>query len=191
MTSNSVKNRVVLVDINDNPLGTMEKMEAHRKGAMHRAVSVLVFNTQGEWLLHQRAKEKYHAGGLWTNACCTHPFEGEAYEEVACRRMREEMRMEISPAHLICLFDFTYKVSLNNNLIEHEYDRVFFYITDAYPRPNQQEVMDWKYLSHTALDKEIILDSESFTPWFKIIYQKALSYLHELLFLNSGDKINQ
>ena len=55
----------------------MEKMEAHKKGILHRAFSVFIFNSKGEMLLQQRAYSKYHSGDLWTNACCSHPQTGE------------------------------------------------------------------------------------------------------------------
>ena len=83
--------RVILVDESDTPLGTMEKMEAHEKGVLHRAFSVFIFNSNGEMLLQQRALSKYHSGGLWSNTCCSHPREGEATIEAAHRRLQEEM----------------------------------------------------------------------------------------------------
>jgi len=80
--------RVILVDENDNPLGTMEKMEAHEKGVLHRAFSVFIFNNKGDMLLQQRAFSKYHSGGLWTNTCCSHPREGEPTINAAHRRLQ-------------------------------------------------------------------------------------------------------
>ena len=85
---------VILVDSNDIELGTMGKMEAHRKGELHRAFSVFIFNTKGELLMQQRALEKYHSGGLWTNTCCSHPRKGETTLNAALRRMQEEMGIE-------------------------------------------------------------------------------------------------
>ena len=64
---------IILVDENDEQVGTMEKMEAHQKALLHRAFSVFIFNSKNEMLLQQRAIKKYHSGGLWTNACCSHP----------------------------------------------------------------------------------------------------------------------
>lgn len=180
MSLYDTKDQVVLVDSADTDLGTMEKMEAHQKGLMHRAVSILIFNTKGEWLLHQRAQEKYHAGGLWTNTCCTHPYLGESYESAAERRMMEEMGMKIDRERLVRLFDFTYKVKLDNGLTEHEYDRVFAYLTDAEPMPNAEEVMAWKYLRHEALVAEITSQPERYTPWFRIIFEKTLPHLDKV-----------
>ena len=69
--------KVILVNEQDEEIGTMEKMEAHQKGMLHRAFSIFIFNNKKEMLLQQRAMNKYHSGGLWTNACCSHPKPGE------------------------------------------------------------------------------------------------------------------
>ena len=122
---------MILVNERDEPLGSMEKMEAHRKGALHRAFSVFIFNSRGEMLLQQRALKKYHSGGLWTNACCSHPRPGETNEAAALRRLREEMGFDTS---LQQIFSFTYRASFNNGLTEHEYDHVFAGIYDEIGR---------------------------------------------------------
>src|SRR5687768_10210348 len=112
---------VILVDLLDNPIGTMEKMEAHRKGELHRAFSVLVFNSKGEMLLQKRSKKKYHSGGLWTNSCCSHPLPGEKIEVAASRRLKEEMGIDLMPRFS---YKFIYRTDLDNALVEHEYDHV-------------------------------------------------------------------
>ena len=96
---------------NDQQTGTMEKMEAHRKGLLHRAFSVFVFNQQGDLLLQQRAVNKYHSGGLWTNTCCSHPAPGQKTEDAAVRRLREEMGFS-TPLEEI--FQFTYQSNFEN-----------------------------------------------------------------------------
>src|SRR6476660_5400668 len=98
--------QVVLVNEQDQELGTMEKMEAHRLGILHRAFSVFVFNGRGEMLLQQRALGKYHSGGLWTNACCSHPRPGEEVSSAAGRRLFEELGFE---TELKPIFKFVYR----------------------------------------------------------------------------------
>src|ERR1043165_1508838 len=100
---------VILVNEQDQETGTMEKMEAHRKGVLHRAFSVLVFNSKGELLLQKRAAGKYHSAGLWTNACCSHPGPSESIEESARRRVQFEMGIDVHPAFA---FKFTYEAAL-------------------------------------------------------------------------------
>src|SRR5215468_430433 len=114
--------QVILVNELDEEIGTMEKLSAHEQGVLHRAISVFIFNEKGEMLLQQRASRKYHSGGLWTNACCSHPHPGEATHAAALRRLKEEMGFETS---LKKAFDFVYKTSFDNGLTEHEFDHVF------------------------------------------------------------------
>ena len=108
---------VILVNENDEVTGTAEKMEAHQKGWLHRAFSIFVFNSKGEMLIQQRALEKYHSGGLWTNACCSHPRPGEKTDDAARRRLKEELGFETS---LTEIFDFVYKAEFVNGLAEFE-----------------------------------------------------------------------
>lgn len=162
---------VQLVDEKDNPIGKMEKLQAHIDAKLHRAVSLLIMNSKGEWLLQQRAEDKYHSPGLWTNACCTHPFIGEDYEDAAKRRLIEEMGMDIK-GDLKHELDFTYYAKLNDNLYEHEYDRLFSLVSDEKPIPNPIEVKDWKYISYKELKKDIRDNPENYTEWFKIIFTK-------------------
>ena len=161
---------VILVDKNDNPLGTMEKMEAHRKALLHRAVSVFIVNTKGDWLLQQRAHDKYHSGCLWTNACCTHPYPGESVLEAARRRLTEEMGIQ---CELRELFDFIYKEKLDNELTEYELDHVFIGYTDALPHVDKQEVAGWKSIPYHELENDVLENPSGYTVWFKKVYQKV------------------
>jgi isopentenyl-diphosphate Delta-isomerase len=169
---------VILVDENDNETGTMEKMEAHRKAFLHRAVSVFIFNSKGEWLLQQRAFDKYHSGGLWTNACCSHPYPGETTMAAANRRLTEEMGME---APLESLFRFQYQATLESGITEHEVDHVFIGISDREPVINRGEANDWRYVSTHQLSEEIKAAPENFTVWFKIIFEQVKGHMHNSL----------
>ncbi len=167
---------VVLVDENDNPVGEMEKMEAHEKGLLHRAFSVFLFNKKGEMLLQQRAFSKYHSGGLWTNACCSHPRKGERVIDAAHRRLEEEMGFdcEINKA-----FDFIYKSKLDHDLTEHELDHVFVGTYEGSISPNIDEVESYKYISIPTLIKEVENDPAKYTEWFKICLSEVLNYLEQ------------
>jgi len=156
---------VVLVDVNDVALGTMEKMEAHVTGTLHRAISVFVFNSSGDFLLQQRAAEKYHSAGKWSNTCCSHPRSGELNMDAARRRLREEMGMECA---LEEWFNFVYRAEFDNGLIEHEYDHVFVGKCDELPKPNPQEVAAFRYIGRETLNADIEQNSDNYTEWFKI-----------------------
>jgi len=157
--------KVILVDEQDKPLGLMEKMEAHEKAVLHRAFSVFIFDTQGSMLLHRRALEKYHSGGLWTNACCSHPRDGESTESAAHRRLMEEMGFDCEIKHR---FHFVYKAELDQGLTEYELDHVFTGVYEGPIKANAAEVMDHRYISIQDLLLEIDKSPENYTEWFKI-----------------------
>ena len=156
---------VILVDANDQEIGVAEKIKAHETGQLHRAFSVFVFNSKGQLLIHQRALEKYHSGGLWTNTCCSHPRPSETTVDAAHRRLQEEMGMDCK---LTEQFQFIYKAKLGNGLIEHEYDHVFVGRTDIMPNPNSNEVAKINYISLEELEQAIVSHPEKYTAWFKI-----------------------
>ena len=132
---------VILVNNNDQPLGAMEKMEAHEKGVLHRAFSVFVYNTEGNMLLQKRADSKYHSPGLWSNTACSHPRTGENVDDAAHRRMMEELGFDCD---LEKAFTFIYKSDVGQGLIEHEFDHVYVGTSDQLPNPNPDEVGDYK-----------------------------------------------
>jgi len=165
---------VILVDENDSPIGLMEKMEAHEKGLLHRAFSVFIFDKEGRMLIHQRAQEKYHSGGLWTNAGCSHPRDGETAEEAGHHRMQEEMGYD---CEISSPFHFIYKAELDQGLTEHELDHVFTGIYEGVIKPDPSEVMDYRYIAIGDLLKEIENTPENFTEWFKIALPELLDSL--------------
>lgn len=158
--------QVILVDEHDREVGTMEKMEAHQKGLLHRAFSVVLFNNKGELLLQKRADGKYHSAGLWTNTCCSHPRPGEHMVEAVTRRLKEEMGIEAKPEFA---YSFVYKTTLEHGLIEHELDHVFVGMYNDGPHVNAGEVQDWKYVPLETLQKEIQEHPSHYTYWFKQI----------------------
>jgi isopentenyl-diphosphate Delta-isomerase len=157
---------VILVDETDRETGTMEKMEAHRKGVLHRAFSILLFNSRGELLLQKRSSLKYHSGGLWTNTCCSHPQPGEDIIQAANRKLKQEMGIDL---YTEFAFKFIYKTSLDHQLIEHEYDYVLIGQFDGQPVINPDEVEDWKFIDMASVKREIENSPEIYTYWFKVI----------------------
>src|SRR6187455_3410060 len=121
-TMNDNEEKVILVDALDNQVGIMDKMEAHEKGVLHRAFSVFVFDGENRLIIQQRALDKYHSPGLWTNTCCSHPQPGEETKLAAMRRVTEELGVTIP---LEKQFHFIYKAEFENGLTEHEFDHVF------------------------------------------------------------------
>ena len=169
-----MEEQIILVDENDNEIGTMEKQEAHLKGKLHRAISVFIFNSKGDLLLQQRAISKYHSGGLWSNTCCTHPRKGESTKNAAKRRLVEEMGMSCD---LNFRFSFIYRAELANGLIEHEFDHVYFGESDYEPILNTEEAENFKYENIYALINNIKKNGSEYTEWFKICLEEVKKYL--------------
>ena len=159
--------QVILVDEKDKPVGVAEKLEAHRKGLLHRAFSVFIFNSKGEMLLQQRALHKYHSGGLWTNACCSHPNPGEETLAAAQRRLKEEMGFEV-PVEKV--FDFIYKTKLDNGLTENEFDHVFTGEYDDAVDFNKNEVMDFCYKDVEGIRNSLQTHPEKYSAWFHLAF---------------------
>jgi isopentenyl-diphosphate delta-isomerase len=170
---------VILVDENDNELGSMEKIEAHKKAVLHRAFSIFIFNDAGQMMLQQRALSKYHSPGLWTNACCSHPRPGETLEEAIQRRIVEEMGFSCEMEKVL---DFIYKAPFDHGLTEHELDHVFIGKYNADPVINPEEVEAWKWIELNELLFDVKANPANYTVWFKI----ALTKMQEKKILDSG-----
>jgi isopentenyl-diphosphate Delta-isomerase len=167
------RDRVVLVDEQDRPLGTAAKLEAHQAGGrLHRAFSVFIFDSSGRMLLQHRGAGKYHFGGLWTNACCSHPQPGEPVADAAQLRLQEEFGFdaELSPA-----FTFTYRATdPASGLTEHEFDHVFFGRFDGEPRPDPAEIDEWRWVDPAQLAEAVAAHPERYTPWFRVALDEVL-----------------
>ena len=168
--------QVILVDVNDRQTGAMEKMEAHEKGVLHRAFSIFIFNTKGEMLLQQRALHKYHSGGLWTNACCSHPFPEEETAAAAGRRLKEELGFE-TPVEKI--FDFVYKADFDNGLTEHEFDHVFVGEYEGRIDYNKEEVMDFCYKAVPEIRHSLQTHPQKYTAWFHLAFPKIEDWCNQ------------
>jgi len=162
--------KVIIVDTKDNEIGIEEKLRTHQEGKLHRAFSIFIFNSKKEMLLQQRAKTKYHSPGLWSNTCCSHPRPNRNLEREAKRRLKEEMGFQCD---LKEVFSSLHKVRVGD-LIEHEFDHVFLGRFDGNPKPNKEEVEDWKWMRLKELQKDIKNNPQKYTAWFKIILDRML-----------------
>ena len=165
-----MEENVILVDVLDNQLGLMPKMEAHEKAVLHRAFSVFIFNDKGELMLQQRAAHKYHSPLLWTNTCCSHQRDGESNIEAGKRRLIEEMGFK---TNLKEIFSFVYKAPFDNGLTEHELDHVMIGNFNGVPKINPDEVASFKWMTLEAVKKDIELQPNIYTAWFKIIFKES------------------
>ncbi|MEE3999326.1 isopentenyl-diphosphate Delta-isomerase [Tenacibaculum sp. FZY0031] len=173
-----MKEQVILVDQQDNPIGLMEKIEAHEKALLHRAFSVFVFNDKNELMLQQRAAEKYHSPMLWTNTCCSHQRDGETNIEAGKRRLQEEMGFS---CELEEVFSFIYKAPFDNGLTEHEYDHVMLGRFNDEPIVNPEEVASYKWMPLEEVKNDIESHPEKYTAWFKIIFKESHSKIAKFI----------
>jgi isopentenyl-diphosphate delta-isomerase len=164
LSADTSADAVSLVDADDREIGTMPKLEAHRRGLLHRAISVVVRDSRGRLLLQKRALGKYHSGGLWTNTCCSHPRPGEGAAEAAARRLVEEMGFTCS---LTFLFPMQYRAPVSNGLIENEIVHVFGGQFDGKPDPDPHEVMAWSWKDAADVAKDVENRPEAYTVWFQ------------------------
>ena len=167
--------KVILVNEKDEKIGLMPKMEAHEKGLLHRAFSVFIFNNNDELMLQQRALDKYHSPGLWTNTCCSHQRDGESNIQAGKRRLKEEMGFT---ADLKESISFIYKAPFDNGLTEHELDHVLLGQFNGTPTINTNEVASWKWMKLEDVKEDLALHPEIYTEWFKIIFQKFYKHLN-------------
>lgn len=161
---------VILVDEQDNEMGVMEKLQAHREGRLHRAFSIFIFNDRQELLLQQRAPGKYHSGGLWTNTCCSHPRPNETVKDAAQRRLFEEMGIS---CELAIKTSFIYRTPFGNGLTEHELDYVLTGRLNHDPRINPEEVHAFRWSTLDDVKREAELHPEQYTSWFKIALERV------------------
>lgn len=168
--------KVILVNEQDEPIGLMDKMEAHEKALLHRAFSVFVLNAKNEIMLQQRAAKKYHSPLLWTNTTCSHQRAGETNLQAGTRRLMEEMGFTTP---LKELFSFIYKAPFDNGLTEHELDHVMIgYYNDA-PMINTEEAESWKWMGIEEVKNDMKASPEAYTVWFKIIFDEFYHFLEE------------
>lgn len=166
--------QVILVNEKDEPIGLMNKMEAHEKAVLHRAFSVFVLNDKNEVMLQQRAQHKYHSPLLWTNTCCSHQRAGETNLQAGKRRLFEEMGFQVE---LKELFHFIYKAPFDNGLTEHELDHVMIGYYNDNPVINPEEVEGWKWMKIEDIKEDMIQNPALYTIWFKIIFDEFYHYL--------------
>ena len=151
----------------DGRLAPVDKLEVHRRGLRHPAVSVFVMDGK-RTLIQRRALGKYHTPGLWANAVCTHPHWGEPPPAAAARRLREELGIEaltLAPRNRV-----EYRAAVGDGMVEHEVVSLFTAAADDTLRvaPNPAEVMDWRWIPLDALREAIAADPHAFTPWLRI-----------------------
>jgi len=160
----------------DGTLKPVEKLEVHKLGLRHKAVSVFVFY-QGQLLIQQRAMSKYHSPGLWANTCCTHPEWDE--DDLACAHRRLEDELGMRNMTLVSAGELEYRAHVGNDLIEHEVVQTFVAVCEHEPSisPNPDEVMSYKWVDPITLERLIATAPDQHTEWLKIYFREHFDAL--------------
>lgn len=166
---------LILVNAEDEEIGYGEKAYVHEKGLLHRAFSVFIVN-DGKMLIQKRNRNKYHSGGLWTNACCSHPRKGESLKEAVRRRLEEELGIDCDVEEL---FDFMYRTVFAENLYEYEFDHVFLADYSGSIKLNREEASEIKWIDLQELKEDIVRRPEKYTSWFLIAVNKVIKVAEE------------
>ncbi|MDX1485250.1 MAG: isopentenyl-diphosphate Delta-isomerase [Alphaproteobacteria bacterium] len=165
---------VILVDEADREIGTMEKLEAHRRGLLHRAFSIFLFSPDGQCLLQRRAAGKYHSGGLWSNACCSHPRPGEDMAAATARRLEEEIGVRCP---LRKVLEIAYDLDVGGGMREAEYNHTYLGVLDAgvplTPAPEECSACQWRPVAE--IERELATAPEAYSPWFVLLFPKVLA----------------
>lgn len=171
--------KLILVDENDNVSGYENKDLCHNgMGILHRAFSIFIFNKQNELLLQQRHSDKRLWGNFWSNTCCSHPRKGESYAEATVRRLKEEIGLETEMRYL---YRFQYHAQFEDKGSENELCSVYIGHSDETPKINETEIMDWKFISIRELNRDLLLNPQRYTPWFKMEWERITKeYLDEI-----------
>jgi len=173
--TNRREERVVLVNEQNETIGTENKGKAHLSGALHRAFSIFVINSTGQLLMQKRAATKYHSRNLWSNTCCGHPRPGETIARASRRRLWEEMGFE---SNLKEVFSFVYCANLEDGLIENEYDHVLAGFFDGVPKADPAEISQWKWVNLAEVSRELKKNPENYTYWFRLTFDRFLESFH-------------
>ncbi|RAJ05199.1 isopentenyl-diphosphate delta-isomerase [Chitinophaga skermanii] len=165
---------VILVNEQDEAIGTMEKRAAHEEGLLHRAISIFVFTPQGDLILQRRAHNRQHCGGLWSNTCCGHPLLGEDITEAAHRKLQAVLGFD---THLDKQFEFRYRLAVTSGIVENEYKHIYFGQYNGPIHPDPKEVVQVEPRSIALIKQQIQHAPGQFTPWFRLLMPSVLNYL--------------
>jgi isopentenyl-diphosphate delta-isomerase len=165
---------LILVDGKDNVIGYENREKCHQgKGLLHRAFSIFIFNDQNQLLIQRRGAEKDLWPLYWSNSVCSHPRKGESYEGAAMKRIKEELGFE-TPLEL--LFRFQYQAQFKNIGSENEMCAIYIGKTNGVVRANHKEIAEWKYIDLGKLNKDIVVQPHSYTPWFKMEWERIQTH---------------
>lgn len=175
----SENEQLILVDDDDNKVGTLSKARCHDgDGLLHRAFSLFLFDARGELLLQQRSSTKRLWPLYWSNSCCSHPRDGESMQEATQRRLHQELGVE---ADLRFVYKFSYHARYGEIGSEREVCSVFLGRIDGRVAVNNNEIADVRYINAMELADSLQRDAECYTPWFQMEWRRLNEDFAEVL----------
>ena len=156
---------IVLIDSNDQPLGTSPKATIHTSATpLHRGFSVFIFNSLGQVLLQKRALSKITWPGIWSNSCCGHPALGESSTQAASRRLKYELGLELLASEIVVVLPkYRYRAELNG-IVENEICPVMVAFSSSDVKANPDEVAETKWLDWRDF-MNMLSKSNDFSVW--------------------------
>lgn len=191
---------VLQVDENDVVVGPVSKADSHyQSGKLHRAFSVLLFNSEGKLLLQQRAHDKITFPSVWANSCCSHPLASEEEMDetnargvkiAAIRKLDQELGIAADSLNIddfVLITKMRYSARMNADWIEREIDHILMIQADVELNPNPNEVSNVKWVSAAELEDMLVEPDgdDVIAPWFRCI---AARLMNEEWWSAIGDK---
>jgi len=170
-----MNDELVLVNIDDEQIGTATKETAHKLALLHRAFSVFVYN-ENKMLLQRRSIHKYHSGGLWSNACCSHPRNGKKLNVSVDNRLMEELGIRCPVQEC---FSFTYFSQYSEELFEYEFDHVFIGKYSGKIDFDPEEIEETMWIEIPKLKQWMQKEPRHFSSWFLIAAPRVIKILEE------------
>jgi geranylgeranyl diphosphate synthase type I len=191
---------VLQVDENDVVVGPVSKADSHyQSGKLHRAFSVLLFNSEGKLLLQQRAHDKITFPSVWANSCCSHPLASEEEMDetnargvkiAAIRKLDQELGIAADSLNIndfVFITKMRYSARMNADWIEREIDHILMIQADVELNPNPNEVSNVKWVNAAELEDMLVEPDgdDVIAPWFRCI---AARLMNEEWWSAIGDK---
>ena len=159
------EDHVILLDPDGSPRGLAPRATVHSIDTpLHLAFSCHLVREDGAVLLTRRALSKRSWPGVWTNAFCGHPRQGETVEEAISRHAFVELGLQVRQLRRV-LPDFRYRAVDASGVVENEVCPVFTAIPQGEPVPSPEEVMELRWVKADELAELVRLAPWTLSPW--------------------------
>lgn len=170
---------VILVNDQGEAIGTQEKYAAHTSDTpLHLAFSLWLFNDSGECLVTRRALSKKAWPGVWSNAVCGHPQQGETTWQAIVRRCHYETGVDIIDITSVCP-GFRYRETDPSGIVENEICPVFAAKIVTAVEVNTEEVMEYQWVELDTLFRSLEATPWAFSPWMVLEAAHAKQQLQQ------------